>query len=161
MQPRPRSCGAALAIVLVTLTGCSAAKPPTSPASSSRLTISGVGEFGSSITIGSAKGLGNGGDDPTGVECWGVDSDAQFRAGLPISVTDESGKVIGIGKLQAGTYGDAGAWWECYFPFEVSQLPRATFYGLQFGENPVIRLTPEEASSELAIDFNQWRLSAE
>lgn len=56
-------------------------------------------------------------------------------SGAQVVVTDESGKTIGVSTLKAGelVMGESGATLDCRFPFELSDLPDAEFYGIQVG----------------------------
>jgi hypothetical protein len=140
------------------VTACAASSEPhrSEPAT---LTIAGVGTLESATTISGPDGHANGLQDTDGVECWGMGAHSQLRRDLTVTVTDETGEVVGLGKLGPGAFGKGNAWWECNYPFLVSEVPAsAKFYGVQFGDSPIIRLTNEEAQHDWIVDFNGWQL---
>ena len=56
-------------------------------------------------------------------------------AGAQVVVTDASGTTIGVSTLQAGelVMAKSGDALDCLFPFDLSDLPDAEFYGVEVG----------------------------
>lgn len=77
------------------------------------------------------------------------------KAGAQITVTDEAGKVIGLGQLGAGltsiienVNGTGRTSWLCEFHFSVPNIPGGhQFYGIELAHRGVVRFTPDQIES--------------
>jgi hypothetical protein len=68
--------------------------------------------------------------------CSGQGGYSDLTSGRQITVSDATGKVIGVGQL---SYGRAESEVTCRFPFEVKGLPAADFYGIELQRRGTLR----------------------
>jgi hypothetical protein len=66
--------------------------------------------------------------------CAGTGRYDDIEAGLQVTVSNETGTVIGTGALGQGTEVDAG----CEFPFTVGNVPVAKFYKVEVGRRGTV-----------------------
>lgn len=92
---------------------------------------------------------GNGDPD---FECQGQmvsDGYADIDEGLPITVRDQDGKVVGTGTLETGkTKRDAGGATACDFPFVINNLPDRDFYTISAGRRGEITYSEGDLKSK-------------
>lgn len=72
-------------------------------------------------------------------QCTGGGGFGDLQAGTPVTVTDDKGQTIAVGRLDRGTmtYGN------CSFPFTVKAPERAS-YGIKIAERNQIQFTRDE-----------------
>jgi hypothetical protein len=80
--------------------------------------------------------------------CEGSGGYGDIGPGMPVTVRDEGGEVIGDTTMAAGRAGDPSSSTspfsrECLLPFEVT-LPRADFYSFELGRRGEITYSYEE-----------------
>lgn len=125
------------AVALLALTACGGGKPaaPT-PSAARTLTIGGQLEMVSgSIDTGPCVPAGAG--------------YADIRQGTQVTVTDEGGKVVGLGTLGAGF--TTGAL-KCLLPFIVQRVPAGhPFYGVEVAHRGVVRYTAAQVADQVTL----------
>ena len=67
--------------------------------------------------------------------CFGQGGYSDIGPGTQVTVTDQSGTIVGTGQL--GTASVSGAATTCTFPFVASGLPRESFYGVSVSHRGV------------------------
>jgi hypothetical protein len=88
----------------------------------------------------------------SGRDCHGIGGYDDMVPGARVTVTDGGGKVIGIGSLGQGTFDGSS----CVFPFAVSGLPSASFYGVEIANRGVVQFSHEEVKAhEVALTLGQ------
>lgn len=129
-----RGFGVGALVLVAALAGCSGAgKPAPSSSSPTSWTVDGTLELHTtSLGGGSLEDIMSG-----KVPCKGAGGYDDIAAGAQVTVTDETGKVVGVGNLAGGRYGDSGA---CLFTFEVDGVqPGRPFYGVEVSHRGVVR----------------------
>jgi hypothetical protein len=101
-------------MVALAAAACGTSAAPPSAAAPTHYTISGTLSL-IDFTSASAGCVGQGGY-------------ADIAPGTQVRVTNQAGTLIGTGTLEATTASGSGT--TCAFPFMVTGLPRATFYGI-------------------------------
>jgi hypothetical protein len=83
--------------------------------------------------------------------CW-QDTYPDIKIGAPVTVTDETQRVVGVSQVHASEVSDTvehgGKTYitECLYRFEVANVPRgANFFGVAIGNRRSIQLPAEEA----------------
>lgn len=82
-------------------------------------------------------------DGWSGDPCSGDGGYDDIRAGLHVTVRDQTGTVLGTGALEGGT--PLTAW--CTFTFTVDALPKADFYSVEVGRRGELTYSFEELES--------------
>lgn len=79
---------------------------------------------------------------------------SDIRTGAQVTVTDSTGKVVGIGSLESGRTPLVPNIWKynnyppCLFPFEVWNVPdNGNIYGVQIAHRGTVQFTKDEATS--------------
>lgn len=152
------------------LAACGAAGSPAttsatsspSPTASSPSTIYVTGYIGAPISIRSATQLSAGKDSPAiGAEpCATKDGYDDIHEGAQVTVTDENGKVVGLGNLtSAGLWADAPdtlvIMSQCRFNFTVAVPSGATFYRIEVAHRGVVRYTASEVATEVHLTLGK------
>jgi hypothetical protein len=90
-----------------------------------------------------------------GTDCVGQGTYSDVRPGMPIRVEDETGKLIGQGKLGVGetSLSIAAATQACSFTFTVPNLPPAEVYSVAPGTRKAFSLTRED------LDAAGWHVT--
>ena len=65
-----------------------------------------------------------------GSECYGVGGFRDIRGTMPVTVKDAEGKILAVGKTAIGRRVDNVF---CVFDYSVADIPKASFYQIQFG----------------------------
>lgn len=121
----------ALALLMLTLAACGGSSEPKAPPTH---TITGtftlLGQNEDAITNEYIEGEFISVDGG----CAGTGGYDDIEAGLQVTVSNESGTVIGTGALGQGTEVDAG----CEFPFKVENVPVAKFYKVEVGRRGTV-----------------------
>ena len=75
-----------------------------------------------------------------------------------VTVSDQTGKVIGLGKLNSGTFSEpsldvtrvGGPLWQksCRFPFTIEHVPEVEFYGIEVSHRGTIRKSLAEMKND-------------
>jgi len=156
-----RRAGLALVVVLA-LAGCgssqAAAPSSSAPSTSPQTTTTIKGYISVLIDPRRASDLLDDDDEATIGElpCSPKAGYDDIRAGAQVTVTDESGTVLGLGSLT-----ESGLWAEepdtllilsdCRFDFEVAVPEGAKFFGVEVAHRGVVRYTAEQAKDELHL----------
>lgn len=123
-------------VVLVAVAGALIARRLSEPASHGR-TISG------SVILH--------GNDPTGgPTCEGGRGFDDLRSGAPVTVKNESGKIIGLGSLDIGA---TSASTTCEFPFEVDDVGNAKVYEIEVAHRGGVVFKRSD------LEGNGWKVS--
>jgi hypothetical protein len=100
-------------------------------------------------------------EDAVGGSCFPSDGYSDIRLGAQVTVTDDSGKVVALGSLQAGKVSEL--WGEdtpslfgfaskCEFDFTVDQVPAGhPFYSIEVAHRGQVRFTPAQLDSNVAL----------
>jgi hypothetical protein len=81
--------------------------------------------------------------------CYGTGGYADISAGAAVTVSDESGKILGTSQLEAGkTSGQAS----CVFAFKVTGLPDANFYRVEVSHRGQV------VYSKSDLDKSGWKV---
>jgi hypothetical protein len=142
----------AAGMLLLGLSACSSHKSAT--ASATTTTAEQQHSITGSVTlIGSEDTFsGNGEYTVDNGACSGTNGYDDLTEGLQVTVTNETGTLIGTGNLDAGQVTDAG----CSFAFVVHNLPVAKFYRIEAGHRGQVsysydRMQAAGWSAELSI----------
>lgn len=132
------------------LTGCASARatatnPPT-PASSPTVAMTTI--TGDIALLGGTNNI-RPQSDPTA--CNGIGKSSDVAKGATLTITDPSGKVIGLAALGAGAY---SGMFTCKFPITSGTVPVEPFYGLQIGTRPVQHATAAQVDGTLEWTIN-------
>jgi hypothetical protein len=65
-----------------------------------------------------------------GSECYGMGGFRDIRGTMPVVVKDAEGKILAVGKTAIGRRVDNVS---CVFDYSVADVPKASFYQIQFG----------------------------
>lgn len=148
-----------LCVVVLGVVGCGGSEAGTStttPATTHTLTgglvLAGLGTYGRD----EPPGEGTQGGPCHGNQNMGYDD---IAAGVPVTVTNQTGEIIGATTLAAGWFneqetanpGDPPG--GCVFPFEVAGLPDATFYSVEVGQRGELTYSLSELE---AADWTVW-----
>lgn len=76
--------------------------------------------------------------------CYGADEYRDLRSGGPVTVYDESSKIIATGVITGGVR-PSGVY-RCTFTFIVQDLPEANFYQVEVGQYGKVTVQPDEIS---------------
>jgi hypothetical protein len=83
--------------------------------------------------------------DPNSNECLGKDGYSDLAPGGQVTVTDETGKVVAVGRI---TTGQGSPYRDCVLLFEVAGVPRgAKFYGVEVTHRGKIQKTEGDLDS--------------
>jgi hypothetical protein len=83
--------------------------------------------------------------------CSGKDGYSDLAPGAPVTVKDESGKLIGTGSLDAGK---AGQGVRCTWKFSIDNLPDAKFYQVEVSHRGELNF------SKADLDKAGWKVFA-
>lgn len=86
-----------------------------------------------------------------GHECYGAGPNSDLKEGAEVTVTDESGKVVGLGHLGKGSLTLKGSI-ACTFTFSVPDVGDHSFYGVQIARRDVTRYTKVQLASPLQYE---------
>lgn len=94
-----------------------------------------------------------------GAPCQGSGGYDDLRPGAQVVVTDDAGKVLAVGRLDAGATDDSKAYTSpyyrhCVLPFTVSKVPAGEdFYGVQITHRGVVQKSEAEMRDPVALTF--------
>ncbi|QBJ98805.1 hypothetical protein ERC79_17940 [Rhodococcus sp. ABRD24] len=85
---------------------------------------------------------------PAGFECAGAGGYDDIIPGTEVTVSDESGTILGKGELSSSTGGSG----YCDFEFTIHDVPRGKhFYDVEVSQRGALSFTEEEAESGLSL----------
>ena len=130
-------------VALVLLVGGCAATPAATPTPTAPATFDVTG----TLTLSRVMLYGSDGDSCSGIE--GYDD---IRTGTQVKVSDDTGKIVGLGALKAGLARDSKPSWKgtdlCVFDFEVKGIPDSgAIYGVEVSHRGVVQFTRDQADS--------------
>lgn len=72
--------------------------------------------------------------------CGGMNGFDDLRYEMPITVTNEEGKIIGIGSAGFGVLVDS----DCVFTYKIDNIPRSNFYSIEVGRRGKVNYSIEQ-----------------
>jgi hypothetical protein len=85
-----------------------------------------------------------------GASCTGTGGYSDQAEGAQVTVTNETGRTIGLGTYDAGSVTSVGT---CTFPFAVTGLPSAQVYSIEATHRGQLHYTPAQ------LDQENWNVS--
>ena len=88
-----------------------------------------------------------------GDSCTGIEGYDDIKTGAQVKVSDDAGKIIGLGALKAGLARDTNESWRgtnlCVFDFQVKGIPEGPgmIYGVEVSHRGVVQFTRDQADS--------------
>jgi hypothetical protein len=87
----------------------------------------------------------------SGSECMEQDNDASIQAGAPITITDATGRVLGVGHLATGhprLTGDSAPGGTCDLEFVVGGIPEVEWYRIGLGQHGSLQYSLAEMKQQ-------------
>jgi hypothetical protein len=92
------------------------------------------------------------GAEEMGSPCAGSSGMSDIRAGAAVTVTDETGKVVGLGELSSGKTTQVRI--ECTFDFIVYKVPPGHgFYGVEVSHRGVVRFAEAKLREPIGLSL--------
>ena len=86
------------------------------------------------------------------VICEGTGGYSDIQEGLKVKVTDETGKILGIGELGSDNNRGEFRSVKCVFPFKVEGIPSARFYSIEVGRRGSLEYSRKD------LEKQNWRV---
>jgi hypothetical protein len=135
-------------LVLLFVAACSGSPTPTPMPTPPVNTISGTFVLKQDSTVDI---------NPTAKQCTGTGGYRDIAVGAPVTVTDASGTVVGLGSLIYDeeaenafykTHASSSTPHECHYSFSVSGLVDAAFYGIEVRHRGVVRYSKADLQAK-------------
>lgn len=94
-----------------------------------------------SLTLSSGGSIGH----PRSGQCYGLDGYDDIREGASVTVTDSTGKTVGVGSLGTGVYDPDS--YSCRFLWSVDNVGRSDFYRVEVSHRGSVTFPYKVATS--------------